>query len=95
MFKTVSFEEAVCLFKEWGFEVEPGPRAGEVTLVIDAPDHRHYTVYDAGMLPQIATVALQVRWQNGSMAAERSDRGCQEGLRRARVPAGAASLMRH
>jgi hypothetical protein len=95
MFKTVSFEEAVCLFKEWGFVVEPGPRAGEVTLVIDAPDHRHYTVYDAEMLSGIATVALEVRWQNGSMAAERSDRGCQEGLRQVPLPAGAASLLRH
>jgi hypothetical protein len=72
MFKIVSFEEAVRLFKEWGFQVEPGPRPGEVTLIIEAPDYRCCTVYDAGMLPQIATVALEVRWQNGSMVASLS-----------------------
>jgi hypothetical protein len=95
MFKIVSFEEAVRLFKEWGFQVEPGPRPGEVTLIIDAPDYRCCTVYDARMVPQIATVALEVRWQNGSMAAVRSDRGYQEGLREVALPAGAASLLRH
>jgi hypothetical protein len=95
MFKTVSFEEAVRLFKEWGFQVEPGPRPGEVTLIIEAPDYRCCTVYDAGMLPQIATVALEVRWQNGSMAAAKRDQGREERLRQVAVPAGAASLLRH
>ena len=57
----MSFEEAVNLFKKWGFEVTPGPQPDEVTLVIDSPDHRNYSVYPTAMLPQIAAVALSVR----------------------------------
>jgi hypothetical protein len=57
----LSFEEAVRLFQEWGFRVEPGPLPEEVTLIIDAPDHRNYSVYPAVMLPDIATAALDVR----------------------------------
>jgi hypothetical protein len=95
MFKTLSFEDAVRLFKEWGFQVEPGPRPGEVTLIIEAADHRCCTVYDASMLPQIATVALEIRWQNGSMAVAKGDRRYQGALRQVALPAGAASLLRH
>lgn len=95
MFRTLSFEDAVRLFKEWGFLVEPGPRPGEVTLIIEAPDHRCCTVYDARMLPQMATVALEVRWRNGAMAAAKTDQRCQDGVRQVAYPAGAASLMRH
>jgi hypothetical protein len=95
MFKRLSFEDAVRLFKEWGFQVEPGPRPGEVTLIIEAVDHCCTTVYDAEMLPQIATVALEVRWQNGLMVAPRGDQGFQGGRRQVPLPAGAASLLRH
>ena len=68
MFKEPSFEDAVKLFKQWGFQVEPGPRPEQVTLILEGPDYRTYSVYDAHMLPQIASVALRVRWQNGSLA---------------------------
>jgi hypothetical protein len=68
MFKEPSFEDAVKLFKQWGFQVEPGPRPEQVTLILEGPDYRTYSVYEARMLPQIASVALRVRWQNGSLA---------------------------
>jgi len=64
---SLSFEEAVRLFKSWGFQVEPGPRPEEVSLIIEAPDHRTYCVYPASQLPQLAAVALRVRMQNGEM----------------------------
>src|SRR5512143_3976475 len=59
--KKMSFEEAVNLFKEWGFRVEPGPELEEVTLWIDALDHHTCCVYPARLLPEIATVIQQVR----------------------------------
>lgn len=68
MFTALSFEDAVKLFKQWGFVVEPGPLFDEVSLIIDEPDHRTYCVYKAEILPQIAAVALRVRWQNGALA---------------------------
>ena len=57
----LSFEQAVALFKSWGFVVEPGPQPGEVSLIIQSPDHQNTSVYPAAMLPQIAAVALRVR----------------------------------
>jgi hypothetical protein len=74
MLKPLSFEDAVRLFKQWGFQVEPGPRPEEVTLILEGPGHRTYAVYEASMLPQIATVAQHIRWQNGVVAfGERVD----------------------
>jgi hypothetical protein len=61
---TLSFEEAVHLFKQWGFLVEPGPKPGDVTLIIAGADYRTYVVYEAHLLAQIANAILQVRWQN-------------------------------
>jgi hypothetical protein len=57
----ISFEQAVVLFKEWGFVVEPGPGAGEVSLIIETPDHKTYCVYEAYLLPEIAAAILEVR----------------------------------
>jgi hypothetical protein len=57
----ISFEQAVGLFKEWGFVVEPGPGAGEVSLIIETPDHKTYCVYEASLLPEIAATILEVR----------------------------------
>lgn len=94
MFKTPSFEDAVRLFKEWGFQVEPGPRPGEVTLVVNGGDFRNYSVYRAEMLPQIAAVALKVRWENGLMAPPERAAG-RPAARPLTLPAGAASLLRH
>jgi hypothetical protein len=74
MLKPLSFEDAVRLFKQWGFQVEPGPRPEEVTLILEGPSHRTYAVYEASMLPQIAAVALDIRWHNRVKAlAERAD----------------------
>ena len=67
MLKPLSFETAVRLFKSWGFVVEPGPRPGEVSLILEQADHRTYAVYEADMLPDIAAVTLRIRWQNGAM----------------------------
>jgi hypothetical protein len=64
---SLSFEESVKLFKGWGFQVEPDPRPEQVTLIIDAPDHRTYSVHLASMLPQMVAIALRVRMQNGAM----------------------------
>jgi hypothetical protein len=96
MFESLSFEDAVKLFKQWGFQVEPGPRPEEVTLILEGPDYRTYTVYEACMLPQIAAVALRIRWKNGTMARS----ACQDGTRitvdfgTVPFPIGAASLLR-
>jgi hypothetical protein len=67
LFSSLSFEDAVRLFKGWGFQVEPGPSPEEVTLILDAPDHRTYCVHPASILTQMAAVALRVRFLNGAM----------------------------
>jgi hypothetical protein len=72
-FEMLSFEKAVALFKEWGFLVEQGPRDGEVTLILDGPDHRSYHVCDPEKLPEMAACVLRVRWCTGAMLAPVSD----------------------
>ena len=74
MFKSLPFEDAIKLFKAWGFRVEPGPRPDEVTVIIDAPDHRTYAVYPANLFAQVAAVILRVRWQNGALSAALAER---------------------
>ncbi len=56
-----SFEEAVYLFEQWGFCVEPGPRPDEVTLILEGGDFRTYVVYEVPLLPQIANLILRTR----------------------------------
>ena len=94
---SLSFEDAVRLFKGWGFQVEQGPRPEEVTLILDAPDHRTYCVHPASMLPQMAAVALRVRFLNGAMyeASSQLRQVSQEGLGStiAPLPTGNASLV--
>jgi 4-hydroxyphenylpyruvate dioxygenase-like putative hemolysin len=63
---TLTFERAVRLFRQWGFQVEKGPRPKEVTLILQGPDHRSCYVYEMDHLPQIAAVALRVRMANGA-----------------------------
>ena len=65
--KQLSFEDAVRLFKGWGFQVEPGPHPEEVTLILQGDNYRTYAVHPAKMLPEIAKVALHIRWRNGTM----------------------------
>jgi hypothetical protein len=96
MLKTPSFEDAVKLFKQWGFQVEPGPQPEQVTLILEGPDYRTYSVYEAHMLPQVAAVALRVRWQNGSMALRvwQHSTGTPVDFETIPFPVGAASLLR-
>jgi hypothetical protein len=96
MFRTPSFEDAVKLFKQWGFQVEPGPQPEQITLILEGPDYRTYSVYEAHMLPQVAAVALRVRWQNGSMAlcAWQRGTGTPVDFETIPFPVGAASLLR-
>jgi hypothetical protein len=72
-FGSLSFEDAVRLFKEWGFIVEPGPRPEEVTLLLEGPDYRTYSVTDAHELPELAAAALRIRWQNGMLMCQRQE----------------------
>ena len=72
-FDKLSFERAVELFKEWGFLVEPGPRRGEVTLILEGPDHRSYYVCEPEKLPEMAAAVLHVRWCTGATLAPVSD----------------------
>jgi len=65
--KKLSFEDAIRLFKGWGFQVEPGPHLDEVTLILEEAGYRTYAVHPATMLPEIAKVALHIRWRNGTM----------------------------
>ena len=74
-FGSLSFEEAIRLFKQWGFQVEPGPRPEEITLILEGPDYRTYSVHDAHVLPEMAAVALRARWQNGTLTRQREQRG--------------------
>jgi len=94
--KEPSFEDAVKLFKQWGFDIEPGPRPEQVTLILEGPDYRTYSVYEARMLPQIAAVALRVRWRNGAMAlrAGQDGMGIAVDFETIPFPLGAASLLR-
>jgi len=91
----LSFEEAVRLFKGWGFQVELGPGPEEVTLILDEPDHRTYSVHPTSLLPQMAAVALRVRLMNGAMyeASSLLRQAGQEGLNStiAPLPTGNAS----
>jgi hypothetical protein len=74
-FESLSFEGAVRLFKQWGFQVEPGPRSEEVTLILEEPGYRVVSVHDARVLPEMAAAALRVRWQNGAdLSARRTSR---------------------
>ena len=67
LFSSLLFEDAIRLFMAWGFQVEPGPRPGEVTLVIDVPDCRTYALHPANLFAQVTAVTLRVRWRNSAM----------------------------
>lgn len=97
MFKRLTFEEAVDMFEQWGFQVKPGPQPEEVTLILEGPDYRTYTVYEARRLSQIADVALQIRWQNGALAIQTWEGrpGIPVNFETIPFPLGAASLLRH
>ena len=69
----LSFEKAVQLFKGWGFLVEQGPRYGEVTLILEGPDHRSCYVCESEKLAEMLASVLRVRWCTGAMIAPVSD----------------------
>lgn len=66
----LTYEEAVSLFKQWGFEVEPGPRTDEVTLLLKTEDGCTYSVQERAMLTQMAAVTLAVRWRSNRVMQE-------------------------
>jgi hypothetical protein len=68
-FEKLSFEKAVQLFKEWGFLVEPGPRPGEVTLILEGSTYRSCYVCDPENLQEMAAAVLSVRWCTGRIMA--------------------------
>ena len=97
LFSSLSFEDAVRLFKIWGFQVEPGPRPEEVTLIIEASDHRTYCVHPACLLPQMAAVALRVRMQNGAMyeASHQFRQTGQQALNSPMLPLPVGNVLRY
>ncbi len=60
----LTYEETVSLFKQWGFEVEPGPRTDEVTLLSKTEGGCTYSVQERATLAQMAAAALAVRWRS-------------------------------
>ena len=69
-FESLSLEDAIRLFRSWGFQVEPGPRPEDITVILKGPDYRTVSVYDAWMLPSIAALVLRMRWQNGMLSQQ-------------------------
>ena len=69
----LSFEKAVQLFEGWGFLVEQGPRDGEITLILEGPDHRSYHVCETQKLSAMAKSVLRIRWCTGAMMVPVSD----------------------
>ena len=49
--------------------VEQGPRHGEVTLMLEGPDHRSYYVCETEDLPEMAKSVLRMRWCAVAMMA--------------------------
>ena len=68
-FEKLSFEQAVELFKGWGFLVEQGPRPEETTLILEEPSHRSYYVCEPETLMEMAAAVLRVRWCTGATMA--------------------------
>jgi hypothetical protein len=66
-FEKLSFEEAIQLFRGWGFRVEQGPSISDITLIHEGATHRSYLICEPKQLAEMATSILQVRWRNGTM----------------------------
>jgi len=66
-FERLSFEKAVQLFKGWGFLVQEGPGPGEVTIILDGPNSRPFSVCYPEQLSEMAAVILRVRLLTGAM----------------------------
>ncbi len=64
-FAKLPCEEAIQLFKGWGFLVEQGPGPEEVTLILQGPDHQSYYVCELGKLSEMAEAVLRVRRHTG------------------------------
>jgi hypothetical protein len=63
------FNRAVQLFQGWGFRVQEGPGEEEVTLILEGPAHCSYHVFEAVLLPQMASAILNARWRSGCIIA--------------------------
>ena len=75
-FEKLSFEKAVRLFKEWGFLVEEGPSAAEVTLILEGPTHRSCYVCEPEQLAEMAAAVLRQRMRTGAITTnKKSEKG--------------------
>jgi hypothetical protein len=66
-FEKLSSEKAVQLFREWGFLVQQGPRAEEVTLILEGPNYRSYYVCQPEELAEMAVTILRQRLRSGAL----------------------------
>ena len=66
-FEKLSFQEAVQLFKGWGFLLQQGFRTEEVTLLLEGPTHRSYCVCQPDQLVEMAATVLRHRLRAGAM----------------------------
>ena len=66
-YENLSFEEAVRLFEGWGVIVQQGPRAAEVTLILQGSTHRSYYVCEPRQLAEMAAAILRQRMRTGAM----------------------------
>jgi hypothetical protein len=64
MQQKVTFAEAVAHFQRIGFEVTPGPRPGEVTLIDRRDDCISTIVWPQEVLQPIAGVSQTFRYRN-------------------------------
>lgn len=61
----LTFAEAVAHFQRIGFEVSPGPRLGEVTLIDRRDDSICTIVWPQEVLQPIARISQGFRYKNG------------------------------
>jgi hypothetical protein len=71
-FEKMSFQKAAQLFEDWGFRLQPGPRAEEITVILEGPAHRSYLVCHPEQLAEMAAVILRQRLRNHTLLSPMS-----------------------
>lgn len=72
-FETLPFDKAVQLFETWGFFVEQGPRATEVTIILEGPSHRSFYACELEQVSKMASVILRQRMHVRAMGSSLFD----------------------